>query len=440
MNDARQIAYEILLRIQKENAYSNLVLDSALETAGLEARDNSLVSALVYGTLERIITIDYNLSLYLNSSICKLKPEVLTVLRIGTCQILFMDKIPVSAAVNESIKIIKLTRCSFASGLVNAILRKIAEFGLVLPKHNNNDIEYFSVKYSCPQWIVSLWINSYGIDNTIGIMEYYLNKAPLIVRINTMKTTSLELIKLLESEGISSKICNEVENALILERAGFIENLSSFKNGLFHLQDTSSQICCKVLEVKHDDVVFDLCSAPGGKAFTIAEIMDGTGRVYAFDIYDARLELIRIGALRLNLSNVFTEIGDACIYNDKIGLADKVLCDVPCSGLGIIRRKPEIRYKSEENIDKLPELQYFILCNASRYVKIGGILAYSTCTLNPKENEDVCDYFIRNHPNYYSENISNKIINGMSNGKYLTLMPHMSNSDGFFIALFKRTE
>jgi len=440
MKDARQTAFEILLKVYSDAAYSNLALDAALEAGTLDSRDAALVSALVYGTLERLITIDYNLLLYIKNPAKKIESEILTVLRLGACQILFMDKIPKSAAVNESVKLIKQTKCYYASGLVNAVLHKIADEGIMYPNQKADYNYYLSVKYSCPQWLVSLWQESYGLENATGIMEDSLTMPKTFLRVNTTKTTAEELKIMLEAEGIIAKFSDEIKNALELEKTGPIEKSKAFKDGLFHVQDLASQICCESMCVNPGDTVFDLCSAPGGKAFTLAEIMNGKGRVMAFDIYESRLELIQKGALRLNLSNICCSKSDAREYNEELGLADKVLCDVPCSGLGIIRRKPEIRYKAREDIDKLPDLQYFILCNASKYVKAGGLLFYSTCTLNPKENENVCDLFLENHADFKAKCVSPDSNNRYQNTEYLTLMPHINNSDGFFIASFCRTE
>ena len=440
MKDARQTAYEILLKVNTNTAYSNLTLDAALEVSSLDGRDVALVSALVYGTLERLLTIDYNLSLYLKNPVKKLEPEILTVLRLGTCQILFMNKIPESAAVNESVNLIKNMRYSYASSLVNAVLHKIVSNGLKLPDPVNDYNNYLSIKYSCPKWLVSLWQESYGKENAVGIMEASLIKPKTLIRVNTTKTSAAGLKTRLEKEGISAKHCDNMENALELDKPGSIEKLNAFKDGLFHVQDLASQICCESMHAKSNDIVFDLCSAPGGKAFTLGEIMKGEGRVMAFDIYKSRLELIQNSAQRLGLSNIYIAESDAGVYNEELGLADKVLCDVPCSGLGIIRRKPEIRYKSREDIDKLPHLQYFILCNASKYVKVGGLLFYSTCTLNPSENENVCDLFLESHTDFKARPVLPEMKNRSTNTDYLTLMPHINNSDGFFIASFCRTE
>jgi 16S rRNA (cytosine967-C5)-methyltransferase len=438
MNDIRQKAFNILKKIQINSAYSNLSLNYVIENDKLEERDSALLTALVYGTLERLITIDYNLRLYLKEPIVRLRPEVLASLRLGAYQILYMDKIPASAAVDESVKIIKKTKCAFAAGLTNAVLRKIAGNGLVLPKQGTENLEFLSVKYSFPEWVISLWIKSYGTTNTIALLDCSLTKPPAYIRVNSLRTSEEDLIKLLKEERVESKSHGALKNTLILEGKGSVENLLSFKNGLFHFQDLSSQILCQALDVKPGDIVFDICSAPGGKAFTLAENVGVMGKVFAFDIKINRLDLIRKGAERLKISNLSVAKADACQFTAAIGQADVVLCDVPCSGLGVFRRKPEIRYKIAADIDKLPELQYFILCNASRYVRHGGILAYSTCTLNLGENDAVCDKFLEEHSEYEVFNNTPNQIKTLQGIKYTTLLPHMNNSDGFFFALFRR--
>lgn len=438
MKDARQNAFEILRSIQIDRAYSNISINAVIKKEQEDERESSLLSALVYTTLEKIITIDYNLSLYLKDPISKLRPEILTVLRLGVCQLLFMDKIPVSAAVNESVRIIKSTRYSFAAGLVNAVLRKVAVNGLKLPENTKVDAEYLSVKYSCPAWLVQLWINSYGQENAIGILEFFQKKPRDFVRVNNTKITTDELALSLNGEGVASSVCEKLENSLLIEIKGSVEKITSFQNGYFHFQDISSQMFCHLLAVKPTDTVFDLCAAPGGKSFTLAEISGDSGKIFSFDMNENRLDLIKNGAKRLQLSNVVGRQGDASVFDENLGLADIVLCDVPCSGFGVIHRKPEIRYKKAQDIDKLPDLQYFILCNASRYVKQNGVLAYSTCTLNPEENEDVCERFLKENKNYVSMSVDSTLINTLPGSKFTTILPHLNDSDGFFFAIFKR--
>lgn len=439
MKSARQVAFEALIKIHRDGAYSNLIVDSLLkENSDLDERDKAFVCNLVYGTLDRLILIDYNLGLYLNQPVRKLKPELHTILRMGTYQLLFMDKVPSRAAVNESVNLAKVNKSSFAASLVNAVLRRVADNGVRLPDTSENNPDYLAIKYSCPEWLISLWIDSYGYDNAVALAEKALEAPPVVIRVNTTKITPDELIWKLAEEGVISEKTDIAPDALIISNTGSVDELEAYKQGYFHAQDLASQLCCAALDPKEGETVFDLCSAPGGKTFTIAERMNNTGVVRAFDIYQSRVELIKNGATRLGLSNVFSYLSDASIFNENYGLADRVLCDVPCSGLGIIRRKPEIRFKKCSDIDNLPELQYRILCNATRYLKQGGRLVYSTCTLNPAENSEVCNKFLAEHPDFVSVDVLTDIPRYSSDDKYLTLMPHINSTDGFFIAAFKK--
>lgn len=439
MKSARQVAFEALLKIHRDGAYSNLVVDSLLkDNPDLDERDKGFVCNLVYGTLDRLILIDYNLGLYLNQPVKKLKPELHTILRMGTYQLLFMDKVPSRAAVNESVNLAKVNKSSFAASLVNAVLRRVSDNGVRLPEGGESDPSYLAVKYSCPEWIISLWINAYGLENAKALAEKALEPAPIVIRVNTTKITPDELIWKLAEEGVVSDKSGIIPEALIISNTGSVEELEAYKQGLFHAQDIASQLCCAALDAKEGETIFDLCSAPGGKTFTTAERMNNTGVIRAFDVYQSRVELIRNGAKRLGLDNVYSYLSDAAIFNENYGLADRVLCDVPCSGLGIIRRKPEIRFKKQAEIDNLSEIQYRILCNATKYLKSGGRLVYSTCTLNPKENNEICDKFLENHPEFSAIKVLPDLPRYSDNDKYLTLMPHIHSTDGFFIAVFQK--
>lgn len=433
MSNPRQIAFNALCKIEKDSSYSNLTLDSILSKSELDTRDKSFVSALFYGVIERKLTLDYNLSLYLSKPLKKLKPELLVLLRMGAYQLLFMEKVPVSAAVNESVKLSKKNALQYASGLINAVLRKIGANGLCLPD-NKNYAHYLSVKYSCNEWLVQKWLNEYGVEDTEKILECSLGANDIYIRVNTQKTDSDSLISILDAEGIKAEKTN-LENALKISFGGNgIENIEAFKNGLFHVQDLACQFAVKALGVKDGDRVFDLCSAPGGKAFTMAQYAGEKGEILAFDIYESRTSLIKKGAERLDLFNVSAMVGDASQYNEKIGLADKVLCDVPCSGFGIIGKKPEIKYKSKDEALEIEKLQYPILKNAATYVKKGGRLLYSTCTLSRAENDKICERFLKEHTDFESVIPLKEI----SSERLLTLMPHKNGTDGFFIALFER--
>ena len=431
MKSARQTAFEILNKIQRDNSYSNLALDHALDKADTDNKDKKFVSALVYGVTERRITLDYNLSLYLSQPIKKLKPEVLTALRLRAYQILFMDKIPVSAAVNESVKLAKKNGAAFASGLVNAVLRKIISNGL---KTDGS----MSVNYSAPEWLCDMWCKSYGRENAEKLLEASFGAVDTVLRVNTEKIDADNLINLLAEEGFDCEIGGNVENSAVVKSGGAVHKTEAYKNGLFHVQDSASQLCCKALGVQENETVIDICAAPGGKSFTLAENMKNTGRIISCDIYEHRLKLISDGAERLGLTNIETVRNDGNVFNPDFPFADKILCDVPCSGLGVIRKKPEIRFKKSEEVDKLQDLQYSIMCISSRYLKIGGVMVYSTCSLNPNENEKIVEKFLTEHDNFEGVRVLSDISRYGVDTDYLTLMPHIHGCDGFFISAVRR--
>ncbi len=439
MKTARQTAFEALLKIHKDSAFSNLAVDSVLkDNPGLDDRDKAFVTNVIYGTLDRLMLIDYNLSLYLNQPLKKLKPELHTILRMGAYQILFMDKVPSHAAVSESVALAKVNKSAFAASVVNAVLRRVAENGLRYPETDENSTEYLSIKYSCPEWLIEMWTQAYGFDNALALAEKAMDVPPLTVRVNNLKTNAEDLTWKLAEEGVISEKVPGDDSTLILKNAGSVEALNAYREGYFHAQDKASQLCCEALAPVVGDTIFDMCASPGGKTFTIAEIMGNTGTIKAFDIYQSRVDLIRKGAETLGITNVIATLSDSSLYNENFGTADRILCDVPCSGLGIIRRKPEIRYKNAPDIANLPEIQYSIINNASRYLKSAGRLVYSTCTLNPAENEDVCDRFLQNHPDFSAVSFLPHISRHRPDYKYLTLMPHIHGTDGFFIAVFEK--
>lgn len=435
MSNPRQVAFNALCKLQKDSSYSNIALDSFLSKSELDTRDKSFVSALFYGVIERQITLDYNLSLYLSKPLKKLKPELLTLLRMGAYQILFMEKVPSSAAVNESVKLSKKNSLQFASGLINAVLRKIDSNGLCFPDEKDK-IRFLSVKYSCSEWIIDKWIEEYGEEDTEAILNSSLGASDIYIRVNTTLTDSENLIELLSKEGIASEKTT-LENALKINLGGKdIEKIDAFRKGYFHIQDLACQFAVKALDIRKGDRVFDLCSAPGGKSFTASQYAKNEGEVLCFDIYENRVGLIRKGAERLKLGNIKPMQGDASVFNSSLGLADIVLCDVPCSGFGIIGKKPEIKYKKPEEAEEIEKLQYPILNNAALYVKSGGKLLYSTCTLSKAENEKVCERFLNEHKDFRSVRPLPEITDEI----FVTLMPHKHGTDGFFIALFEKEE
>lgn len=427
MKTARQTAFEILNRIQRDNSYSNLLLDAFLDKSDLQQVDKSFASALVYGVVERMITLDYELSKYLKQPLKKLKPQVLTILRLGAYQLLYMNRIPDSAAINESVKLCKNNGASFASGLVNAVLRKISTNGLT-------ETDNLSYKYSVPGWLSDLWIKDYGSENALALFESLSGPIDTVIRVNTLKISPDKLIEVLKNEGFEAKVSDYFADALLVSGSGALHKTSAYADGLFHVQDTASQLCCSALDVKEKETVLDICAAPGGKSFTLAQCMNNTGKIYSMDLYAQRLELINNGASRLGITNIQTFVNDGAIYNEMLPKADKILCDVPCAGLGVIRKKPEIRYKDSAEVDKLPDLQYSILCISAKYLKSGGTLIYSTCSLNKAENEDVVNRFLKEHNNFESVPVLKGLKRFAENTDYITLMPHIHGCDGFFIA------
>lgn len=423
MNE-RQTAFKILCRIEKDKAYANLLLDAAIkETESSVA--SGFLTALVYGVIERKLTLDYLLSQHLKKPLKRLSPEAVTILRMGAYQLKFMDKVPASAAVNESVKLSKKNGCSYASGLINSVLRRVKETEISYPETGNKAYD-FSIRYSCPEPLVQHFIEDYGVEDTEGILKTSFEIPPTTVRVNTVKTDIESFKTALLEEGIEATEVG-VPNMLNLSKASGLENLESYKKGLFHLQDAASARCVEALSLEPGQVLLDLCAAPGGKSFTAAEHMQNKGEILSFDLYEARVERMKKGAERLGLQVIKASAADASQENEALlNSADRVLCDVPCSGFGTIRRKPEIRYKDLASIDKLPELQYNILENGSKYLKENGILVYSTCTLNRAENDAVCDRFLNAHPEFEAL------------GEYTTLMPHKDKTDGFFFARFGR--
>ena len=421
-----------MLKIERDNTYSNIALDSALKGCGLDQNERSFAAALVYGVLERKLTLDYNIGIYLKSPISKLKKNVLTLLRIGSYQLFYMDKVPSSAAVNEAVKLSKKLNIGYASSLINAVLRKCAENGVSLPSKDDY-FTYLSIAYSCSIDIVKLLCEQYGNDFVESFLKSTLQTQKLFVRVNTLKTDSCALKKALENEGVETEF-GSIENSLLLKlNSSSVSSLKSFADGLFHVQDISSQLCVKAVNALPGETVFDLCSAPGGKSFSIAEDMRNSGSLFAFDLHPHRVELIKKGAARLGIKIINAGVGDSTVFDPSLTSADVVLCDVPCSGLGIISRKPEIKYKTIDEFEDLFSVQMKILENGSKYVKSGGKLVYSTCSINKNENEKVVSCFLKSNSSFSFDKSFNET-------GFMTLFPHIDGCDGFHISVLKKND
>ena len=410
MKNSRQIAFETLYKIFYDDAYSNIALDSAVS----EIKDGkSFITRLVYGVVERKITIDSIISKFCQ----KPKPKVLIILRMGVYQLYFMDKVPSNAAINESVELANNNGLSYYSKLINAVLHKVDSNRI-----NIDDTEDMSIRYSVPQHLINMWYKAYGKENVDAFLPCLNENAPVFAVPNKTLVDADELLYELNCDGIDGEICNDL---VVITSSFDLKKCRAFQNGLFHIEDLSCYNAVKALGFKENEVVFDICSAPGGKAFTAASLMNDKGEIYAFDIHEHRVNLIKDGANRLGLTSIIAKMNNGTEFNSDLPLADRIICDVPCSGYGIIRRKPEIRYKDLDSIKDLPALQFEILNTSSRYLKKGGKLLYSTCTLNKRENEKVVEKFI-------SENSNFSVLESV------TTFPSENGGDGFFYSIIER--
>ena len=423
MANARKIALKALCDVRISGAYSNITLNKYLSENDLSSPDKALATALFYGVLDRTITLDFILSQHINTPLKKVAPIALEALRIALYQIMYMDKIPDSAAVNEAVKLIKNSKCKHLSGFVNGVLRNILREGTALP--SCTDARSLSVVYSCPEWIIESFISDYGLENTIQLLEHSLHTPPVVLRVNTLKCTADALTADLQQENIVAKP-SIIENSLEISGGIDVTKSKAYYDGLFHVQDTASQTVISILSPKPNDYVLDICAAPGGKTFTMAQYMENKGTIVSCDLYEKRVDLIKKGAKRLGINIIRATQNDATVKNDTFKDFDVILCDVPCSGLGVIRRKPEIKYKDINEYQDITLIQSKILETSAEYLKENGRILYSTCTMRRCENEDVIQRFLDKHPQYEL--------------KYQrTFMPHIDGSDGFYCALLQKS-
>lgn len=434
MGNARKTAVRLLTRLENNSSYSNILLDDGLKRSDLSPQEKKFAAALFYGTLERKLTLDAVISARLTKPSDRLSEEIRNILRTGIYQLLYMDSVPDSAAVDESVKLAKKNRNPSAAGFVNGLLRGFIRDGKPLPE-GKTKAQKLSIDYSCPLWLVEKWLSEYGENTAVSLLRTSVGQAPVTVKANTLKMPLEDIMSVLNADGFGCEKISFAADCLKICGSGSVEQTAAYKSGLIHVQDISSQLCCMALGAMPGDTVLDICAAPGGKTFTVAELMQNKGEVYSFDLHENRVKLIRNGAERLGLSIVKAQTNDGKKFNENIPCADKVLCDVPCSGLGVIRRKPEIKYKNPDDFAGLPKVQYEILEMSSGYVKPMGTLVYSTCTCSRAENEEVVDKFLENHPEFESSPLPEILGENISR---VTITPEKFDSDGFFIAKFLR--
>lgn len=436
----RQLAYKALLKTARDGSYSNLTLDALLKANPMEQREKQFASRLFYGVLERKLTLDYQIETLTKKPVEKLDAEVVISLEMGIYQLSYMDGVPSSAAVNESVNLIKKSRKKSAAGFVNGVLRNYVRGGckVVLPPESER-YRRAETEFSIPAWILRYWERDYGWETALGLAKACMDRPPLTLRVNTQKAETHQVAEILQKAGVSVTVHPMLSSCLTIGQSGSVSELPGYREGLFYVQDASSQLCAAALGAKPGERVFDLCAAPGSKSFTIAQLMENQGEIFSFDLYDHRVGLIKEGAKRLGITCIQAKLGDASRFDESLGTADRVLCDVPCSGLGIIRRKPEIKYKEQGEVDELPQIQRAILANGARYVKKGGVLLYSTCSLNKDENEWVVEDFLRENPEFERDalpEIFTKVA-GESVSE-VSLSPLVGDFDGFFLSRLKR--
>lgn len=433
---AREIAYKVLLDIEKNKNYSNMAINKHFKDVKISNQDRGLATEIIYGVIENKYYIDYMIDKLSKVKTNKMEIYVKTLLRMGIYQIMFLNSISDYAAVNETVNLAK-KKNSKVSGFINGILRNVIrqkeEIGKVKTK---DDVDYLSIKYSYDKWMIRNWMIHFGKEFTEELLEANNERPNIYLRTNTLKITRDELIKKLEKQNIKAEKVNVVEEAIKVEHLKDIENNNLYKEGLFTVQDVSSMLVGKVMNPKENSLVLDVCSAPGGKTTHMATLMNNTGKVISRDIYDHKLKLIKAASKRLGLTNVDVEEFDGMkLDRESIGKFDYVLADVPCSGLGIIRRKPEIKYKEKEEFRQLPPIQKKILENASKYVKVGGTLIYSTCTIQDSENIDVVNEFLQKNKNFELVPIKEVNVDLENQEKgYMKIYPNVHNMDGFFIS------
>lgn len=443
--NTRELILGILLEVNKEGQYSHLVIRSTLEKYQyLEKQERAFITRVCEGTLEYKLRLDYILNQFSTVPAEKMKPVIRELLRSSVYQILYMDSVPDSAVCNEAVKLARRKGFYNLTGFVNGVLRKIArEYGSIRFPGKEEQEEYLSVIYSMPKWLVQRFLEQYGFEKTEKMLEAFLKEKPTTIRIREYLVEKEAVLESLKSQKVTVEKAPYVENAYYVKDYDYLPALDAFRVGSIQVQDVSSMLVGDIAAPKEGDYVIDLCAAPGGKTLCIADKLKGTGRVDARDISRTKTDYIRENAIRQNFLNVVVTEKDATqLDSDSLEKADIVLADVPCSGLGVMGRKTDIKYKlNPAKIQELAGLQREILEQASTYVKPGGTLIYSTCTIGKEENQDNVEWFLEHYP-YELESLDpylcEELRSETTKKGYLQLLPGVHQCDGFFIARLKR--
>lgn len=441
---ARDAAVAALLKIEEQGGYSNIVLDEMLEHSDLSDADRGFASRLLYGVIERRLTLDYLLNHVSSTPVKKMDATVREILRVGTYQVVYMDKIPPFAAINEAVGQTRTFGCPRLSGFVNGVLRQVHREYESLPIAVPNTDKGLEIRYSVPRAWIRAWRDAYGDAVLYGILGSINDAPPAYLRVNTCATTTEAFCQRLEQNGISYTLVDGLPHAVRVEDAGALHNLPDEMATHYYFQDLASQWCCFALGAQPNERIADVCAAPGGKTMTVAQYMSDQGEILAGDLHEHKSRGMAKRVQRFGFSCIAVRQHDASQLpaEEHIGCFNRVVCDVPCSGLGVIRRKPEIRYKNPEDFADLPALQLQILTQAAKLVKVGGVLQYSTCTLRPEENEAVVAAFLEQHPDFEAQLLPLSTCfaqSGLPMSHQITLFPHLHGTDGFFIAALTRT-
>lgn len=435
---SRELALDILIEILEKGGFSHVVLRQALSKYQyLEKQDRALITRIVDGTVEYCIQLDYVIDRFSKTKTKKMKPLIRTVLRMSAYQILYMDRIPDSAVCNEAVKLVEKRRFQGLKGFVNGVLRTISreKDNLVFPDD--------SIRYAMPDWMIRMWNRSYGPEITKTILESFLRERPLSVRCNIRQADRSTIVESLEKQGVVVRDSGYLDSVLFLECIDHLEALEAFQKGWISVQDVSSGLTALAAQIQPGEEILDVCGAPGGKALHAAELLAGTGHVTVRDLSEYKASMIQENIDRMGFTNIHAEVWDALELDETwIEKADLVIADLPCSGLGIIGKKPDIKLRmTPEAAEELAALQRDILDVVWRYVKPGGRLVYSTCTIDRKENEENLAWFLENHPFRpvdLSGRLGEKILGETMKDGYIQLLPGVHPIDGFFISVVER--
>lgn len=442
----REIAIYAITDILSEKGYNNIVLRKTLNrNKQLSIVERGFVTELVNGTLRNLINIDYIIGQFSKTPVNKIKPIVLNTLRLAVYQIIYLDRIPDSAACNEAVAFVKKKGLSGLSGYVNGVLRNVARNKLTIkyPDKDKNPIAYLSVKYSYPEWIIKYWLDEFDYDRVVKMCTENSKTPRVSICINSVKTNQEEVKKLLAEDNIAVSEGCISNNSLYISKTSDVTEVKAYHEGLFHIMDESSMLAVRILDPKAGNTVIDTCAAPGGKSFYCGYLMENKGKIISGDIHEHKIKLLKEGADRLGLSIIEPVLTDASVFNKNYeAVADCLIADAPCSGLGLVKKKPDIKYnKTYEDILSLAELQREILKTSSAYVKIGGSLVYSTCTVSYKENLGNVRWFLDNF-DYEPVDISGLLPDNIkcdtAKQGYIQILPGDFGTDGFFIAKFVR--